>query len=140
MASYTSYLNLEMPTVNEKYDVLKQNQNWQKVDDGCSALNSNMENISSIVKKTGTKEIILEAIGYQYNASTVLVSLMLPFNTNNNSYTVTLDTVSIIGQGAISLSDITIDSKGYTYIRLSIAKSGTVGTPMLINARLTIAL
>ena len=33
MASYTTNLNLEMPTVNEKYDVLKQNQNWQKVDD-----------------------------------------------------------------------------------------------------------
>ena len=48
MASYTSYLNLEMPTVNEKYDVLKQNQNWQKVDDGCSALNSNLAKVVKI--------------------------------------------------------------------------------------------
>ena len=42
MASYTTNLNLEMPTVDEKYDVLKVNQNWQKIDDGYGTLNNQM--------------------------------------------------------------------------------------------------
>lgn len=29
-----------MPTVDEKYDVLKVNQNWQKIDDGYGTLNN----------------------------------------------------------------------------------------------------
>lgn len=42
MASYTPNLNLEMPTVDEKYDVLKQNANLQKIDTGYGTLNDNL--------------------------------------------------------------------------------------------------
>ncbi len=42
MATYTSYLNLEKPTTSETFNLLKLNQNWDKIDAGVSALNSNM--------------------------------------------------------------------------------------------------
>lgn len=40
MASYTAFLNLEKPTTSERLDVLKINANWDKIDAGVSALNS----------------------------------------------------------------------------------------------------
>ncbi len=40
MATYTSYLNLEKPTTSETFNLLKMNQNWDKIDAGVSALNS----------------------------------------------------------------------------------------------------
>ena len=42
MATYTSYLNLEKPAVGETFNLLKINQNWDKIDQGVSALNSNL--------------------------------------------------------------------------------------------------
>lgn len=42
MATYTSYLNLEKPTTSETFNLLKMNQNWDKIDAGVSALNSNL--------------------------------------------------------------------------------------------------
>lgn len=40
MATYTSYLNLEKPTTSETFNLLKMNQNWDKIDAGVSSLNS----------------------------------------------------------------------------------------------------
>lgn len=42
MATYTSYLNLEKPTTSETFNLLKMNQNWDKIDQGVSALNSKL--------------------------------------------------------------------------------------------------
>lgn len=42
MATYTSYLNLEKPTTSETFNLLKLNQNWDKIDAAVSALNSKM--------------------------------------------------------------------------------------------------
>ena len=42
MATYTSYLNLEKPAVGETFNLLKINQNWDKIDQGVSSLNSNL--------------------------------------------------------------------------------------------------
>ena len=42
MATYTSYLNLEKPAVGETFNLLKINQNWDKIDQGVSSLNSTM--------------------------------------------------------------------------------------------------
>ena len=42
MASYTTNLNLELPTVNERYDILKVNSNMEKIDDGYGVLNDQM--------------------------------------------------------------------------------------------------
>lgn len=42
MASYTSYLNLEKPTTSETFNLLKINQNWDKIDAGFGTLNSNL--------------------------------------------------------------------------------------------------
>ena len=42
MATYTTYLNLEKPTTSETFNLLKMNQNWDKIDAGVSALNSNL--------------------------------------------------------------------------------------------------
>lgn len=42
MATYTSYLNLEKPTTSETFNLLKMNQNWDKIDAGVSALNSKL--------------------------------------------------------------------------------------------------
>ena len=53
MASYTTNLNLEMPTVNEKYDVLKQNANWQKVDDYAGTVNEHIANINKVTTVSG---------------------------------------------------------------------------------------
>ena len=44
MATYTSYLNLEKPTTSETFNLLKMNQNWDKIDQGVSALNSKFVN------------------------------------------------------------------------------------------------
>lgn len=46
MATYTSYLNLEKPTTSETFNLLKMNKNWDKIDAGVSALNSNFAKIS----------------------------------------------------------------------------------------------
>ena len=54
MASYTTNLNLEMPTVDEKYDVLKVNQNWQKIDDGYGTLNNQIATLIKSKTYTGT--------------------------------------------------------------------------------------
>lgn len=40
MATYTTYLNLEKPTTSETFNLLKMNQNWDKIDAGVSSLNS----------------------------------------------------------------------------------------------------
>ena len=42
MATYTTYLNLEKPTTSETFNLLKMNQNWDKIDAGVSSLNSNL--------------------------------------------------------------------------------------------------
>lgn len=47
MATYTSYLNLEKPTTSETFNLLKMNQNWDKIDAGVSALNSNIKTIQN---------------------------------------------------------------------------------------------
>lgn len=46
MATYTSYLNLEKPTTSETFNLLKMNQNWDKIDAGVSALNSKIANFT----------------------------------------------------------------------------------------------
>ena len=51
MATYTSYLNLEKPTTSETFNLLKMNQNWDKIDAGVSALNSNFTPITVAVQK-----------------------------------------------------------------------------------------
>lgn len=45
MATYTSYLNLEKPTTSETFNLLKMNQNWDKIDAGVSALNSKIDTV-----------------------------------------------------------------------------------------------
>ena len=45
MASYTTNLNLELPTVNERYDILKVNSNMEKIDDGYGVLNDQIANL-----------------------------------------------------------------------------------------------
>ena len=40
MATYTSYLNLEKPATSETFNLSKINSNWDKIDTGCSNLNS----------------------------------------------------------------------------------------------------
>lgn len=45
MATYTSYLNLEKPTTSETFNLLKMNQNWDKIDQGVSALNSKIKTV-----------------------------------------------------------------------------------------------
>ena len=47
MASYTAFLNLEKPTTSERLDVLKINSNWDKIDAGVSALNSQIAGYGS---------------------------------------------------------------------------------------------
>lgn len=54
MATYTSYLNLEKPAVGETFNLLKINQNWDKIDQGVSALNSNMPNVYKVEKTINT--------------------------------------------------------------------------------------
>ena len=55
MASYTTNLNLEMPTVNEKYDVLKQNANWQKVDDYAGTVNEQIATLNTTQRNYGSE-------------------------------------------------------------------------------------
>ena len=58
MATYTTFLNLEKPSTSERLDVLKINSNWDKIDAGVSALNSQLAN--GIVK-CGSKTISIPA-------------------------------------------------------------------------------
>ena len=48
MATYTTFLNLEKPSTSERLDVLKINSNWDKIDAGVSALNSQKVNITLV--------------------------------------------------------------------------------------------
>ena len=48
MATYTTYLNLEKPTTSETFNLLKMNQNWDKIDAGVSALNSKSSNVLQV--------------------------------------------------------------------------------------------
>ena len=48
MATYTSFLHLEKPTTSERLDVLKINSNWDLIDAGVSALNSQIGKIHYI--------------------------------------------------------------------------------------------
>ena len=63
MATYTTYLNLEKPTTSETFNLLKMNQNWDKIDAGVSALNSNLENKAKyinlgLLSASGIKNIL----------------------------------------------------------------------------------
>ena len=40
MATYTTYLNLEKPTTSETFNLLKMNQNWDRIDAAFGALDS----------------------------------------------------------------------------------------------------
>lgn len=55
MATYTSFLHLEKPTTSERLDVLKINANWDAIDSGVSALNSQITNVGVMTAdQTGT--------------------------------------------------------------------------------------
>lgn len=58
MASYTSFLNLEKPTTSERLDVLKINSNWDKIDAGVSALNSQLSAKFSETRKTSMNDLL----------------------------------------------------------------------------------
>lgn len=59
MATYTSYLNLEKPTTSETFNLLKMNQNWDKIDAGVSSLNSKIGNHYDGIKYGGETYINL---------------------------------------------------------------------------------
>ena len=61
MATYTSYLNLEKPTTSETFNLLKMNQNWDKIDAGVSALNSNIRDKAYIGNPSSVTENVLRA-------------------------------------------------------------------------------
>ena len=63
MATYTSYLNLEKPTTSETFNLLKMNQNWDKIDAGVSALNSKFTNsvCSGLVTTTSGESVRITA-------------------------------------------------------------------------------
>lgn len=46
MATYTTFLHLEKPSTSERLDVLKINSNWDLIDAGVSALNSQITTLS----------------------------------------------------------------------------------------------
>lgn len=58
MATYTSFLNLEKPTTSETFNLLKMNQNWDKIDQGVSSLNSNFS-WNALSPVTGTTQMTL---------------------------------------------------------------------------------
>lgn len=62
MATYTSYLNLEKPAVGETFNLLKINQNWDKIDQGVSALNSKFTT-ATVTQPTNANGIVL--FGYK---------------------------------------------------------------------------
>ena len=86
MATYTSYLNLEKPAVGETFNLLKINQNWDKIDQGVSSLNSKMatKDVTGISVNTtyfsGTPVV-------KHAGNTIVVSATLNIVSNISGYT-----------------------------------------------------
>ena len=102
MATYTSFLHLEKPTTSERLDVLKINANWDAIDSGVSALNSQKvnkyrHNISgaSVITTTHISEAITacSTAGYKgtvaiefYRTDQNIVTGTLWFNMTSGTY------------------------------------------------------
>ena len=121
MASYTTNLNLEMPTVNEKYDVLKQNTNWQKVDEFAGNVNEQVANIDSTTIITNLDNIPVNSQGFIR-----LDSSISPYGlTGNIAY-------QCFGQTANNMTIIAVRlSTGAMYI--NVRYSGTWGGWKTVN-------
>lgn len=57
MATYTTFLNLEKPSTSERLDVLKINSNWDKIDAGVSALNSQLIEYTTMTSGTNLNSL-----------------------------------------------------------------------------------
>lgn len=120
MATYTSYLNLEKPTTSETFNLLKLNQNWDKIDAGVSALTSNIKSaytnakiltiLADVTFTNGIGEIDLS----DYIPSGYRISIPFANATYTGSLTVTgckrkegSNTIVVIRVGQSSYSDTT---------------------------------
>ena len=75
MATYTSYLNLEKPTTSETFNLLKMNQNWDKIDNGVSALNSSiLQNSNTVEESTFDGTVFPSSKRARSNMQVVIVS------------------------------------------------------------------
>lgn len=141
MATYTSYLNLEKPAVGETFNLLKINQNWDKIDQGVSALNSNLSTKANLAKTGwGTRlsvpanqtQVIVDAnikiqvwlggsegISVWVERSYFSDSNMLSYMKNSTSNTITF------GVDGADGTDFTITRSGSTFV-LTTATSHTM--------------
>ena len=107
-----------------------------------STLKNGLTNVSDItsVKTKNGKTYLGEFVctGSQIDSNRVFAMIALPFFTVDNTYTVTVNSCTIIGVSVITPSSVIIDNKTTAGIRLSIPYSGTVRNSYAIVLGLTI--
>ena len=98
MATYTAFLNLEKPSTSERLDVLKINSNWDKIDAGVSALNSQKANRIAAAFAASTTGTTVFNIG---SGARFLVAVVDSTSTRCGLYI-----VHATGGGVVSVVDI----------------------------------
>lgn len=139
MASYTAFLNLEKPTTSERLDVLKINSNWDKIDAGVSALNSQLGGlignrttasgannntlIINLESTTSTKEYII--LGYGISTGQQLVGFILYARASTG-----LALIKAFGDRALTAtySSGTVQIKGGAYTVLNLISNNPITT------------
>lgn len=125
MATYTSYLNLEKPTTSETFNLLKMNQNWDKIDAGVSALNSNFTSVLD-----GTK-FLSKSFGSQLNLTVETNSRLIIFTVGANSSRNSLYSAGTISSGSAYAAPV-ITGNAVTYSTGS--NSISISTDGITNA------
>ena len=105
-------------------------------------LNNSLTNLNKINggAKTTTGTVLAGtflSMGVQLDANRIMTMISFPFLTSNTNYSIEFSGATILGVGSVTASNITLDSKFTTGIRVVFAYSGTVNTPYAIQVGLT---
>ena len=104
-----------------------------------TALNNGLTNINSRKQKLGntlTAEFV--ATGAQIDANRIFAMIELPFVVADASYSVTINSCTILGVSSVTPSTVMVDNKTSVGIRFAIPHSGTIRDAFAIVLNLTI--
>lgn len=128
MATETTNLKLHKPATSEKYDVLKQNQNWDKIDAAYGTLNSNLagkENSWTRLDFSQSKASVSFTIGTTDSPYGIALLIVGGYSTNDHGmYIVARSGATTLVKTDIKAASnmtITMDSSGVVTVARSTA-------------------
>lgn len=86
MATYTSYLNLEKPATSENFNLSKINSNWDKIDSGCSAINSKIASYDIGMDSSLPSTIPNGVVGFGLSSEVTIGTTTIPAGTRIFGY------------------------------------------------------